>query len=297
MRILVLGGTRFVGRVLVEQALAEGHDVTAFNRGRTGRDVPGSEVVRGDRENKDDLHGLASGREWDWAVNTSGYVLACRADAYLFLSTISVYLGEPEKPVTGASTVYDCDPQTDGSAKDEATWSAAQYGAYKAGCEQAVDDGFDGRISVLRPGPILGPQENVGRLTWWLNRVKRGGEILAPGQPGRAIQPIDIRDLVALALQSLRRESAGTFNITASMRHATFGGMLNASATAIRTKPELTWVDLLRHHHRVPAHPRTSTRRRRGQGPDRTPANLRRTHHSTGRADRLSGKFRGHVFA
>jgi nucleoside-diphosphate-sugar epimerase len=253
MRILVLGGTRFVGRVLVKQALAEGHQVTTFNRGQSGSDVPGSEVVRGDRENKDDLHGLASGREWDWVVDTSGYVpavvgeaarvLAGRAGAYLFLSTISVYPGWPEKPVSEASTVYDCDPQTEGSAEDEATWSAAQYGAYKAGCEQAVDDAFDGRISVLRPGVILGPQENVGRLTWWLNRIKRGGEILAPGRPGRAIQPIDIRDLVAFALHCLATETAGTFNTTAPVAHATFGSMLDACVTATGAEPALTWVE------------------------------------------------------
>lgn len=253
MKILILGGTRFVGRVLVEQAIAEGHQVTAFNRGRTGSDVPGSEAIHGDRENKDDLRSLANGREWDWIIDTSGYVpavvgeaaraLTGRAGAYLFLSTISVYPGWPEVGVSEESAVYEGDPRTGGTAEDEATWSAAQYGAYKAGCEQAVRDGFEGKIAILRPGVILGPRENVGRLTWWLNRIERGGEVLAPGHADRAIQPIDIRDLATFALHCLANGTVGTFNVTAPIGHATFDGMLKACADATGTKPELTWVE------------------------------------------------------
>ncbi|MBE3014821.1 NAD-dependent epimerase/dehydratase family protein [Microbispora sp. NEAU-D428] len=209
MRILVLGGTRSVGRVFVEEALAQGHQVTTFNRGQTEQDALGIEVVRGDRENRSDLLSLVQGREWDWVVDTSGYVpqvvgnaarlLSDRASAHVFLSAISVYPGWPTEPVNEDSDVYTCP-----TAEDEANWSAAQYGAYEAGCERAVQEAFEGRVSVLPPGVILGPQENVGRLTWWLRRIAQGGRVLAPGQPAKPIQPVDIRDLTAFMLSCLQ---------------------------------------------------------------------------------------------
>ncbi|WP_204289612.1 NAD-dependent epimerase/dehydratase family protein [Microbispora amethystogenes] len=253
MRVLVLGGTRFVGRVFVEEALAQGHQVTTFNRGQTGQDVPGAEVVRGDRENGSDLLALVQGREWDWVVDTSGYVpqvvgnaarlLSDRAGAYVFLSTISVYPGWPAEPVDEDSAVYDCPPDAAGTAEDEANWSAAQYGAYKAGCERAVQEAFEGRVTVLRPGVILGPQENVGRLTWWLRRIAQGGRVLAPGQPAKQIQPVDIRDLTAFTLSCLQRGTTGAFNVTAPRGHATFGEMLEACRTVTGSQAEFAWVD------------------------------------------------------
>lgn len=253
MRILVLGGTRFVGRVFVEEALAQGHQVTTFNRGQTGHDVPGVAAVRGDRENRSDLLSLVQGREWDWVVDTSGYVpqvvgnaarlLSDRASAYVFLSTISVYLGWPAEPVNEDSDVYDCPPDAPGTAEDEANWSAAQYGAYKAGCERAVQEAFEGAVTVLRPGVILGPQENVGRLTWWLRRIAQGGRVLAPGQPTKPIQPIDIRDLTAFTLSCLQHTTTGVFNVTAPQGHATFGVMLEACCRVTGSKAEFTWVD------------------------------------------------------
>ncbi|NRQ38798.1 NAD-dependent epimerase/dehydratase family protein [Nonomuraea sp. NN258] len=260
MRILVLGGTRFVGRVMVEQAITAGHRVTTLNRGLTGSDVPGAEAIRGDRENINDLGRLVTGREWDWVIDTSGYVpavvgqaarsLAGQAGAYLFLSTISVYPGWPEEAVSESSTTYDCDTAIEDTAEEEATWSAAQYGSYKAGCEQAVLQGFDGAVTILRPGVILGPQENVGRLTWWLNRINRGGEILAPGPPDRPIQPIDIRDLATFALHCLATTTTGVFNTVAPQGRTTFAAMLSACAAAVGVSCELAWVKdefLLRH--------------------------------------------------
>ncbi len=253
MRILVLGGTRFVGRVFVEEALAQGHQVTTFNRGQTGHDVPGVEAVRGDRENRSDLLSLVQGREWDWVVDTSGYVpqvvgnaarlLSDRASAYVFLSTISVYPGWPAEPVNEDSDVYECPADAPGTAEDEANWSAAQYGAYKAGCERAVREAFEGAVTVLRPGVILGPQENVGRLTWWLQRIAQGGRVLAPGQPTKSIQPVDIRDLTVFTLCCLEHGTTGIFNVTAPKGHTSFGEMLDACRTVTGAITELTWVD------------------------------------------------------
>src|SRR6266545_626178 len=210
MRLLVLGGTRFVGRAIVEEALGRGHEVTTFNRGHTGVDVAGVETVRGDRESSVDLQRLVAGRSWDVVVDTSGYVprvvgnaaraLLGLAGRYVFLSTISVYPDWPANGVSEASPVYECSPDAGGSAADEASWSATQYGTYKAGCERAVAEVFGDRALVLRPGVILGPQENVGRLTWWLRRIARGGRVLGPGSPDRSIQPIDVRDVASFAL-------------------------------------------------------------------------------------------------
>lgn len=249
----MLGGTRFVGRALVEQAVALGHQVTTFNRGRTGQDVPGVEAVRGDRENTADLLSLVSGREWDWVADTSGYVpqvvgnaarlLSSRAGTFVFLSTVSVYPDWPAEPVSEDSEIYECAPDTPGTAEDEANWSAAQYGAYKAGCERAVQEEFEGQVTILRPGVILGPLENVGRLTWWLTRIAQGGRVLAPGTARKPIQPIDIHDLTAFTLDCLEKGITGTFNLTTPKGHATFGELLDACRTVTGSDAELTWVN------------------------------------------------------
>jgi len=253
MRLLVLGGTRFVGRAIVEEALGRGHDVTTFNRGQTGLDLAGVEAVRGDRESSADLHRLVTGRSWDVVVDTSGYVprvvgdaaraLVGRAGRYIFLSTISVYPDWPANGVSEASPVYECSPDVGGSAADEASWSAIQYGGYKAGCERAVAEVFGDRALVLRPGVILGPHENVGRLTWWLRRIARGGRVLGPGNPDRSIQPIDVRDVASFALDLAGSGRAGVLNVAAPKGHATFGSMLAHCAHATDSNSELVWVD------------------------------------------------------
>jgi len=251
--MLVLGGTRFVGSASVEEALRRGGEVTTFNRGQTGVDVAGVEVVHGDRESKGDLQRLIAGKSWDVVVDTSGYVphvvgdsarvLAGRAGLYLFLSTISVYPDWPVKGVSEASPMYECSPDAGGSAADEASWSATQYGSYKAGCERAVIEVFGDRALVLRPGVILGPHENIGRLTWWLRRIARGGRVLGPGNPGRSIQPIDARDVANFALDLAESGRAGVFNVAAPKGHATFGSMLVQCAHATGSNSELVWVD------------------------------------------------------
>jgi 2'-hydroxyisoflavone reductase len=253
MRLLVLGGTRFVGRAIVEQTLERGHEVTTFNRGQTGVDVAGVEAVRGDRESSADLHELVAGRSWDVVVDTSGYVprvvgdaaraLVGRAGQYVFLSTMSVYPDWPAKGVSEASPVYEGSPDTGGSAADEASWSATQYGSYKAGCERAVIEAFGDWALVLRAGVILGPHENVGRLTWWLRRIARGGRVLGPGDPDRPIQPIDVRDVVKFTLDLAESNRAGVFNVAAPKGHATFGSMLGHCAHTTGSDIKVVWVD------------------------------------------------------
>src|SRR5262245_38406050 len=236
MRLLVLGGTWFLGRVLVNDALRRGFDVTTFNRGRSGADVPGVEVVRGDRENAEDLKRLVADREWDAVIDTGGYIpkvvgqaaqaLAGRTGGYVFVSTVSVYTGWPDEPLTEDSAVFDCAPDADGSRQRELGWYA--YGTYKAGAERAAWQVFGDAVLIVRPGVILGPYEYVGRLPWWLGRAARGGRMLAPGDPGRTIQPIDVRDVAAFILDCLARKAAGVFNLAAPLDAATMGEFIGA---------------------------------------------------------------------
>ena len=249
VRLLVLGGTWFLGRALVESARQRGHAVTTFNRGRTGVDAAGVEAVRGDRQVPADLDRLARLGPWDAAIDTSGSVprdvlaaaclLAERVDRFLLVSTVSVYSEWPHRGVSETSPVRDDAPDAGAGAP------AVQgtYGTLKAGCERAVHAWFEGRDVVLRPGVILGPYENIGRLPWWLRRMHRGGRVLAPGRPDRAIQPVDVRDVAAFALDCLENGTTGTYNVAAPREHASFGDLLRACLRATGSEAELVWVD------------------------------------------------------
>jgi len=198
MRLLVLGGTKFLGRGVVDAALAAGHDVTLFNRGETNPGLyPDVESLRGDRHG--DLSSLG-GREWDAVIDPSGYIpRVVRASAellrgavghYVFVSSISVYAfpfpagideSAPLNPV-----VEDADEVT-----------GENYGGLKVGCENVVREVFGAAFANVRAGLIVGPHDPTGRFTYWPVRVARGGEVLAPGDPDRAIQVVDVRDLGA----------------------------------------------------------------------------------------------------
>jgi nucleoside-diphosphate-sugar epimerase len=254
MRLLVLGGTWFLGRAFVEEALRHGHEVTTFNRGRSGGDMLGVEVIRGDREDHASLERLASERSWDAVVDTSAYVprvvddgarvLADHTDRYLFVSTVSVYEGWPVAPLTEESAVLECpaDAGPDFGADDPRGYPT-QYGFQKAGCERAVHEAFGDRALVLRPGVILGPYEYVGRLPWWLRRIARGGRVLAPGSPDRQIQPMDVRDVAGFMLKGLEGGLTGTLNVAAPIGHATYGSLLSDCIAVTGSAAELVWVD------------------------------------------------------
>lgn len=254
MRLLVLGGTWFLGRALVEEAVRGGGEVTTFNRGRSGDDVPGVEVVRGDRTEQASLERLADRRTWDAVIDTSGQVprivgqsaqvLAGHVGRYAFLSTVSVYRGWPVEPLSEDSAVLDCPSDAGpGFGEDDPRGYPTRYGFQKAGCERAVREVFDGRALVLRPGVILGPYEYIGRLPWWLRRIARGGRVLAPGTPERPIQPIDVRDVAGFVLSALEAGSTGTFNVAAPKGHATYGWLLADCVELTGSNAQLVWVD------------------------------------------------------
>jgi 2'-hydroxyisoflavone reductase len=254
MKVLVLGGTWFLGRAIVEDALLRGHEVTTFNRGTSGKDIPGVEPIRGDREDRSSLERLVRFGTWDAAVDTSGFVprvvwesaraLADRVDRYVFVSTVSVYQGWPVEPLSEDSSVLAC-PSDAGPEFGEtgARGYPTRYGFQKAGCEHAVHEVFDGHSLVLRPGVILGPYEYVGRLPWWLRRIARGGRVLAPGTSDRAIQPVDVRDVAAFVLTALEAGLTGTFNVAAPERHATYGSLLDECVKVTGSDAQLVWVD------------------------------------------------------
>ena len=243
-----------MGRMLAEAAVVRGWDVTCFNRGRTGRDVDGVESVRGDRSVRADLERLATAGPWDAVVDTGAYeppdvtlaaeALAKVAGSYVVVSTVSAYRDWPASPVTEDSPLWPARLDARETDPDVAAMPGPfAYGALKAGCELAAQHVFGKRTLVLRPGVVLGPYEYVGRLAALLGRAARGGRMLVAGDPGRSIQPVDVRDLVAFVLDQVERQRTGTFNAVAPQGHATYGELIDACVAATGTRAELVWAD------------------------------------------------------
>jgi nucleoside-diphosphate-sugar epimerase len=234
VRILILGGTVFLGRHVVDAALARGHDVTVFTRGVHA--VPaGVEHRIGDRAG--DLSALERG-EWDAVVDTSGYEadhvrrlaesLGDRIGHYVFVSSCNVYPAWPEEPVDEDSPVWE---------------SGDDYGQQKALSETALEAALPGRVATVRAGLICGPYDNVFRLPWWVRRIARGGRVPAPGVPDRSVQLVDARDLAAFMLDLGERRIAGAFNGTAPPGEQTMGEVLDAAVAATGSGAELVWLD------------------------------------------------------
>jgi 2'-hydroxyisoflavone reductase len=249
LRILVLGGTKFLGVHIVELALQRGHTVTLFNRGKTNADLfPQLEHLKGDRDAQLDA---LKGRRWDAVIDDSGYVprhvklsaelLAPNVQRYVFVSTISVYASFAT-PNTEDSPV--------GKLADETTEKVdgGAYGPLKALCEKAAEAAMPGRVAVVRPGLIVGPRDPTDRFTYWPARAARGGEMLAPDSPNDRIQFIDARDLAAFALHLVERQTVGTFNATSPPGMFTMGDLISASSTAANalakpvSPPRALWV-------------------------------------------------------
>jgi 2'-hydroxyisoflavone reductase len=233
VRILVLGGTQFVGRALVEATLVAGNDVTLFHRGRTNPDLfPEAEHVLGDRDG-----GLAAldGRTWDACIDVSGYLprlvgdaataLRDRVERYVYVSTISVYadLSVPRDESGPLATIAD-------ETTEEITGEA--YGALKALGERAVTETFGTRAAIVRPGFIIGPHDHTGRFPWWAHRAARGGEMIVPASLARAFQAIDTRDLADFLLLSARAPLTGVFNATGPVPPVTMLDLVEAAASA-----------------------------------------------------------------
>ena len=216
MKLLVLGGTKFLGRAVGEAARERGHELTLFNRGETNPGLfPEAEQLRGDR--KSDLSAL-EGRTWDAVIDPSGSVPAVvRASAellresgrYVFVSSVSVYADFSAGPTESSATA-----ELGTMPVDEVAADYSNYGPLKALAEEEVERVFGERALIVRPGLIVGPHDPTGRFTYWARRLARGGEILAPGPPERRAQFVDVRDLAGWIVDAVERGLSGTFNAT-----------------------------------------------------------------------------------
>lgn len=218
----------------------------------------GTREIRGDRTHVHDLARLAQHGPWDAVVDTSSSELAPRdvlegaralrpvAGRYVYVSTVNAYRGWPDEALTESSVLLDAPADADadfGRLPDGWDGPDWYYGRQKAGAECASMEAFGpDRVVVLRPGVILGPGEYVGRLPWWLRRAERGGPVLAPGEPGKGIQPVDVRDVAAFALDRATAADGGAYNVTAPISRETMGGFLGACLEATGGDGRLVWA-------------------------------------------------------
>ena len=241
--ILVLGGTNFLGPHIVNAALAHGHTVTLFNRGKTHTELfPQLEKLQGDRDGK--LEALA-GRQWDAVVDPSGYVprivkmsaelLAPNIKHYVFISTISVYKQPGTPHADENAPLQTIDDPTNEVVREN-------YGALKALCEQAAEAALPGRVTSVRPGLIIGPGDPTGRFTHWPSRGADGGEMLAPGDGSTPVQYVDGRDLGEWIVKLIEKGTMGTMNALGPEKAITMKEVLDACNEAGGNKAQLTWV-------------------------------------------------------
>jgi 2'-hydroxyisoflavone reductase len=247
MDILVLGGTVFLSRAMAELSVARGHNVTTFNRGLSGLPVQSAQTLIGDRDNAADLEQLR-GTSFDLVFDTAYLPQQAKATAellepsvghYAFVSTINVYPGWPQTPDYHAGGIHDGNPDAVGDEVPEGLTDAGPYGWRKVGAERAVLRAFgEHRTSILRAGLIVGANDKVGRLPWWLNRIAQGGQILAPGQPDDEIRLIDARDIAEFALKL----PAGSFETTGPAHQITRRQLFDEAAEITGAKPEFSWI-------------------------------------------------------
>jgi 2'-hydroxyisoflavone reductase len=244
VKLLILGGTLFLGRAIVEAALPRGHQLTLFNRGRSNPGLfPQLETLVGERDGN--LAALR-GRRWDAVIDTCGYVprlvrqsarlLAPAVGHYTFISSISVYADFSQPGMDESAPV--------GRLEDDNTEdvTGGAYGPLKALCEQAAEEELLGRVLVVRPGLIVGPHDRSDRFTYWPQRVMQGGEVLAPGRPEREIKLIDVRDLAGWILDQVEIGATGTFNADGPQTPYTMLQLLQACQTSSGSRAGFTWV-------------------------------------------------------
>jgi 2'-hydroxyisoflavone reductase len=235
LKILILGGTRFIGLHMTALALERGHTLTYFNRDKTKTDrYREVERIKGDRNGQ--IEGLKD-REWDVVIDNSGYVprhvklsaelLAPKVKQYVFTSSISVYPNFSE-PRNESSPVGKLADETVEKVDGET------YGPLKALCEQAVLTTMPGRATIIRPGLIVGPDDNTDRFTYWPARAARGGEFVAPGSPQDAFQVIDARDLAAFTINAIESNITGTYNLVSNVNDFKFGELTEACIAAAK---------------------------------------------------------------
>lgn len=246
MRVLVLGGTSFVGRAAVEELIAGGDEVTLFSRGRTGADLfPAAERLVGDRDTGD--YAALAGGSWDAVVDVSGYVprhvqqasdaLLGSAARYLFISTGSVY-----DRLQGSAGMDESSPRL-APRRDTEEWESEAYGPLKVACEDDVATLWGDRATVVRPGVVAGPHDPTDRFTWWVRRAARGGRVALPGRADQPVQVVDAGDLGRLVASLVRSGLPGTFNAVGPAEPVTLRGLVEACAAAAGTTVDVVEVE------------------------------------------------------
>jgi 2'-hydroxyisoflavone reductase len=256
MKILILGGTRFLGRHLVDAALAAGHEVTLFNRGKSNPGLfPNIETIIGDRGQ--DIEKL-SGRAWDAVIDVAGYVpriarlsaqgLEGSARRYVFISSISAYAGFSKVGINESDPVGKLDDES----VEEITGET--YGPLKVLCEKTVQDIYGDRALIIRPGLIVGPNDPTDRFTYWPVRVKRGGGVLTPDRPDTPIQVIDVRDLSAFVIKLIEANASGIYNATGPDHELMLGEFLDACKRVTGSDASFHWAsrEFLQEHEVAP---------------------------------------------
>jgi 2'-hydroxyisoflavone reductase len=243
VKLLVLGGTHHVGRAVVEEALRRGSQVTTVTRGVSGAPAVGARAIYVDRTEYSALADALGNDEWDAVIDTwsgapyvvrdSAVLLAGRVGHFGYVSSRSVYRWPLPVGLDESAPLVDGDP---GGTDD------SNYAAAKRGAELAVLQAFSGRALLARAGLILGPYEHVGRLPWWLSRLARGGNVLAPGPRDRKLQYIDARDLAAWMLDAAQRGLVGTFNAVSRPGHTTMGELLQTCNDVTGHCAVLVWT-------------------------------------------------------
>ncbi|MEV6520684.1 NAD-dependent epimerase/dehydratase family protein [Longispora sp. NPDC051575] len=249
MRILIIGGTRFVGRHLAATALAAGHEVTLLHRGRTGADLfdGAARHLLADRDDPDALAATLADGRWDATIDVCAYLpgqvtrladaLGGRGGRYVLISTVSVY--DPEGPgFTEDSRLR----ALDGPTPTEVTY--ANYGGLKVLCERVAADRYGADVLVLRPSYVFGPWDHFGHVDYWAHRIARGGEILAPATPDTPLQVVDARDIADFTLAALAEGRSGTLHLVGASATYTYADFLEEVRVGIGVaESTVTWVD------------------------------------------------------
>ncbi|KAA3614561.1 MAG: NAD-dependent epimerase/dehydratase family protein [Planctomycetota bacterium] len=253
MKILLLGGTGFLGPHLIEAGQKRGHQFQLFNRGKTNPHLfPDLEKYRGDRDPQKGKgltaleEAIGNGQKWDAVIDTSGYVprivdasaglLQTAASQYLFISTLSVFADRSIDVREDSPLIQLEDPTVERIL-------GSTYGGLKALCEQSARNAFGDAATIVRPGLIVGPLDPSDRFTYWPERIHRGGEILAPGKPSAPVQFVDARDLASWCIECLEQRVFGTYNAVGPAGRLTMEELLYGCKVVIGADASFTWVE------------------------------------------------------
>lgn len=250
MKVLILGGTRFLGKALVKEGLTRGHEITLFNRGKNKGAFPEVEQLIGDRDG--DVSSLRN-RRWDAVMDTCGFVpqqikkiaaaLGDTMEHYTYVSSISVYKDWVPHKITEDYHLQLMSPSQLRAVEEGAVSLYEHYGALKALCEEEAETHWPGRVLKVRAGLLVGAFDYTDRLPYWVQRVAQGGKVLVPGSSDRLVQLIDVSDIAKWVFDMAEKGNGGTFNVTGPSEPLTMEELLNTCKGAANSDCEWVWTD------------------------------------------------------